>query len=157
MASDTLELEEDASERRFWRTVLRWLWASLILLAVAGLLAILTAALGWAPYLLLATLGAFAGMALSLPIGGASSSRELTGLILGVLILPLVAAWLSGLAASEPAAFAAQGAALVPFFAYAAGALVAALAIARAWRGREEPPARRPPVAGPPDEEGGMP
>jgi hypothetical protein len=141
MGSDTLQSDEDASERRFWGMILRVVWTALIVLVVAGVLASLTVALNWTPYLVVGAVGMLAGLSLLLVLLGSARGRILIGFVLGVIALPMLAAWLTSLAATSPATFAAYSAGLASFLAYAAGAVCGGIAITRVWR---EPSGQRP-------------
>jgi hypothetical protein len=157
MGSDTLQSDEDASERRFWGMILRVVWTALIVLVVAGVLASFTVALNWTPYLVLGAVGLLAGLSLLLVLLGSARGRILTGFVLGVIALPMLAAWLTSLAATSPATFTAYSAGLAPFLAHAAGAVCGGIAIARLWR---EPSGQRPhapAVATQAPDEGGVP
>ena len=143
MASEASQEREDLSERYFWGVVVRVLWTSLILLLVFGVLAALTALLGWLPYLLLGFVGLLAGIALAVAVLGSARSRELTGLILGAVTLPVLAGYLGRIAVESEAAFGAYSAKLMPFLAHATGAVLGGLWIARVWANR---PARPEPA-----------
>jgi hypothetical protein len=134
MAPDTLQSADDASERQHWRNTLRVLWTVLTVLVVAGVLAILTVALHWAPYLLLATLGILAGLSLLPPLLGSARSRQVTGFALGVIALPALAIWLSTIAAGRPEDFTAYAMGIAPFVAYAAAAVCVGTVIDRVRR-----------------------
>jgi hypothetical protein len=157
MGSETLQSDDDARERRFWGMILRLVWTALIILAVAGVLATLTLALNWTPYLLLGGVGTLAGLSLLPVLLGPPRGRVLTGFILGVIAFPLLAAWLTSLAATSPATFTAYSTGLAPFLAHAAGAVFAGCAIARLWRERPDHPSDVPAVATHAPDEGGAP
>jgi hypothetical protein len=157
MSSDTLQSDEDASERRFWGMILRGVWTALIVLVIVGILASLTVALHWTPYLLLGGVGVLAGLLLLPVLLGSARGRELTGFILGAIALPILAAWLTSLAATSPATFTAYSAGLAPFLAHAAGAVCGGIAIARVWRDRSGQRPDAPAVATQPPHEGGVP
>jgi hypothetical protein len=55
-------------------------------------------------------------------------------LLLGVLILPGLAVYLSFMAGSSPPAFDAASSALMPFVVYALAALIGGLIIVKIWR-----------------------
>ena len=115
------------------------LWTAVVILLALGVLASLTALVGWRQDLLLCVLGLLAGTALAVAVGSVRS-RELTGLVLGAVTLPLLAVYFGALAVTDQAAFDARGKRFTPFLACAAVALFAAMAIARIWRTRPEPP-----------------
>lgn len=139
------EESEEARERRFWGVVLRSIGTSTIILLVAGVLASLTWALDWRKYLLLCVVGLAAGG--SIVVAALSAhGRELVGLVLGAITLPLLAAHLAGVAATNEAAFGAYSDGLLPFFTHAAGPVLAAPWIYRIWRRRPEPPESAPPA-----------
>jgi len=130
---------EEARERRFWGVVLRSIGTSLIVLLVAGALASLTWALDWRKYLLLCLVGLAAGI--SIVVAALSAhGRELVGLVLGAITLPLLAAYLAGVAATNEAAFGAYSDGLLPFLTHAAGPILAAPWIFRIWRRRPDRP-----------------
>jgi len=147
MGSDTLQSDDDASERQSWRNTLRVLWTALTLLVVGGALASLTVALRWTPYLLLAALGILAGLSLLLALLGSARSRQVTGFVLGVIALPMLAAWLSILAATNPESFTAYSAGIAPFIAHATAAVCGGVVIARVWRAPFDQRADAPSVA----------
>ncbi len=137
---ESLQDPEDAAERHFWSVVVRVLWTGLIVALVLVVLASLTALLGWRPYLLLCWVGLLAGAALAVAVLGSARSRELTSLVLGAVTLPLLAAYLAVTAAQNDAAFRAYGASLLPFLAYATGAVLGGVWISRVWTGRPPGP-----------------
>ena len=134
MAPDTLQSADDASERQHWRITLRVVWTVLTVVVIAGVLAMLTVALHWTPYLLLATLGLLAGLSLLPVLLGSARSRQVTGFALGVIAIQALAAWLSTLAATSPESFTAYSAGIAPFVAYAAAAVCVGTVIDRVWR-----------------------
>lgn len=155
MGSDTLQSDDDASERRFWRNTLRVLWTVFTLLVAGGILAALTVALHWMPYLLLAALGILAGLSLLLALLGSARSRQVTGFVLGVIAFPVLAAWLSILAATRPESFTAYSAGIAPFIAHAAAAVCGGMVIERVWRPPSDGRADAPSVATKAPEKGG--
>jgi len=142
MASDTPQWDDDTSEQRAWAILLRATWTTVILLAAAGTLAVLSHAFGWNPSLLLSVLGLLAGLALLAAFLGAERGRQLAGVVLGAVTLPLLAVWLSGLAAGSPDRFTAYGAAFATFLGHAVAVVTGGVLIARVWRVR--PPAAAP-------------
>lgn len=138
MASESPKWDDDASEQRFWGKVLRAVWTVLIITLVAGILAALTVALQWTPYLLLSSLGSLAGLALLVVLLGSGRSRIVTGFVLGVVTLPALAAWLTGVAATTPDRFAAYSAVIAPFVAYGSAVVCGGTAIAWLWRERPD-------------------
>jgi hypothetical protein len=133
------ELEE-AGERYFWGILLRGLWTALIFLLVLGILASLTVFLGWWQYLVMCVVGLLTGVAIVVAVLGSAGNRERVGLILGTITLPLLAAYLGGVAGRSRAEFGEYSASLFPFLAHAAGALLGGLWIGRVWRGMPERP-----------------
>jgi hypothetical protein len=134
---------EEARERRFWDFVLRGIGTSLIALAVVGALASLTWALGWRKYLLLCLVGLAAGTSIAVAALSARG-RELVGLALGAITLPLLAVHLAGVAARSEAAFGAYSDGLLPFLGWAAGPVLAAPCVSRIWRRGPERPEAAP-------------
>lgn len=132
---------EDARERYFWRVVLRATWSALVLAVTSGTLAALTVGLGWTGQLLLGGLGLAAGACIAVAASGSAIGRELTALVLGALTLPLLAAHLAVVSTRSEAELGAEVARLLPFLAYAAGGLLAGVAVARIWRGLPARPA----------------
>ncbi len=126
---------EDARERYFWRVVLRATWSALVLAVTAGALGALTVGLGWSGHLLLGAIGLAAGACVAVAASGSALGRELTALVLGALTLPLLAGHLAVVSARSEVELGAEVARLVPFLAYAAGGLLAGVAVARIWRG----------------------
>jgi hypothetical protein len=145
MASDHLLEPEEAREQYFWGTLLRVLATLLIILLVLGVLAALTALLGWRPFLLLSFLGLLAGASVTVALSGSARSRELTALVLGAVTLPLLAAYLGGVAVRDDVAFGAYSASLFPFLAHASGAVLGGVGISRVWAGRPGRPEGVPP------------
>jgi hypothetical protein len=155
MDRDALQSDEDARERRYWRNTLRVLWTLLTVLGIAGVLVTLTAALRWMPYLLLAALGILAGFSLLPALLGSARSRQVTGFGLGVIALPMLAIWLSALAATSPETFAACSAGIASFLAYATGAVFGGMVVERVWRAPSGHPADAPSVAPQAPDKGG--
>jgi hypothetical protein len=131
---------EEARERHFWGLVLRATGTSLIVLVVVGVLASLTWALDWGKYLLLCLVGLAAGISIAVAALASPRGRVLVGVVLGAITLPLLAVHLAWVAATSEAAFGAYSDGLLPFFAHAAGPVLAAPWIARIWRARPERP-----------------
>jgi len=127
------ELEE-AGEKFFWGMLLRGLWTALIFLLVLGVLASLTVFLGWRQYLVMCVLGLLTGIAIMVAVLGSALNRERVTLILGTITLPLLAAYLGGIAGRSEAEFSGYSASFFPFLAYAVGALLGGLWIGRVWR-----------------------
>lgn len=135
------ERDDDDRERHFWEVLGRLLWSSLILLFALGLLAALTFLFRWQAFLPVSFVGILAGLALSLALRGSARSRELTGLVLGALILPMLAAYLGGIAARDADAFPTYGATLSAFLAHATMVTLTVPWISQVWRRRPAPPA----------------
>lgn len=131
---------EEARERYFWGMVLRGVWMVLALASAAGVLAALTVALGWTGPPILRVLGIAAGACLAVGGAGSALARALTAAVTGALGLPLLAAHLAAVSVRSEAEAGAEAARLAPFLAYAAGALLAGLAVATIWRGRPARP-----------------
>lgn len=131
---------DDESEQHFWEKLGRLLWSSLILLLALGLLVALTFLLRWQAYLPVSFVGVLAGLALSLALQGSARTRELTGLVLGALILPMLAAYLGGIAARDADAFPTYGATTSAFLAHATMVTLTVSWISQVWR-RPAPPA----------------
>jgi len=140
MHGDAEQELEEARERYLWGRMVLLLWATLILSGALAILWILTVILDWQPYLLLGLLGLLAGIAILAAVWGSRRGRTLTGLVLGGLILPLLAAHLSGVAARSPETFSANSAALMSFVVYATVAFLTALSLSALWRGRSVRP-----------------
>jgi len=140
MHGDAEQELEEARERLLWGRVALALWTSLIILADVALLWILIAVLGWQPYLVLCILGALAGVAIAAALAGSRGSSATAGLVIGGVVLPLCAAYLSGLAARSPEALSAGSAALLPFIACATVSFLGAWCISALWRRRPAPP-----------------
>jgi hypothetical protein len=138
MASETLPSPEEQSARRFWRAFLRLLWTSLILLAALAPLAVLTALLGWGPYLVLGFVGLLAGIMITVAYLSSARSRELISLMLGAFTLPVLAAYFARLAGADQVAFSTATTSLFPFLTYATAATLAGLGLARLWRPRAD-------------------
>ncbi len=130
---------EEARERYLWQVALRILGTSLVVLSALGVSVGLTALLGWWRHLLPSALGLLAGGAISVAGAGSARGREWTGLALGAVTLPMLAAHLAAVGAQSDAAFAAYGARLVPFLAHAALAVLGGISIAALWRGNAPP------------------
>lgn len=125
---------EDERERFFWGIILKVIWTALIILFVFGVLSSLTVFLDWWKYLLLCLVGLLAGISISVGIAGSSRNRDLIALILGAVIFPIWAAYLGSVAVRSQAAFRTYSASLFPFFAYATGAILSGLLIAKIWQ-----------------------
>jgi len=113
---------------------LKLLWTSLTIAALLGLLLPLTVSLGWSKYFLSCLLGLLAGISLTAGIFTSLQNRAMITLLLGVLILPGLAVYLSFMAGSSPPAFDAASSALMPFVVYALAALIGGLIIVKIWR-----------------------
>lgn len=138
------ESEEEVRERYFWVTLLRGFGLLLSLLVLLGLLWLLNELLGWWPYLVLSILGLLAGAAITVALLASVHYRAVVTIALGAIALPILAAYLSGIAARSPAEFTVYAASFLPFLIHAVVALLIGLWISRAWRGRPQPP---PPAA----------
>jgi hypothetical protein len=129
-----------ARERYFWAIVLGAIWSSLIAAGLVGGLAALIALLDWSRHLLMCLVGLLAGVAVAVATSGSARTRELTGLVLGAVTLPLLAAHLAGAAAESDGALAAQAPGLFAFFAHAVAGVAGGVSIAAVWRRRPRPP-----------------
>lgn len=132
---------DDLREEQFWKTILRLTWTCLVVVLAGAILSSLTILFGWIPYLLLSLLGVLAGIAIAVAVAGSPRGRVLAGLLLGGVTFPLLAAYLGGLAVSNPGAFSAYSTSFFPFLANAAGTMLAALWIGRIWHGESQRPA----------------
>jgi hypothetical protein len=129
--------------------VLRATWTFLVLAVISGALEALTAARGGSGHLLLESVGLVAGACVAVGVSGSALGRKLTAIVLGALTLPLLAVHLAAASVRSEAELGAEMARLVPFLAYAAGALLAGVAASRIWRGRPvRPPAEDAPESG---------
>jgi hypothetical protein len=153
MNSDVEQELEEARARYVWGTVASALWTSLVVVGALAVLFALTVLLGWQRQLLPNFLGLLAGASLAVAMAGSSGHRAVTGLVVGGVTLPLVAAYLAG---QSPEGLRASSAILSPFLAHGTIALVGALSISTLWRRRPMPPPPRDRAAGrPPASEGG--
>ena len=135
-----------ARNRYLLALTVRLLWAIVTVGGLLGVLLFLTSFFGWSKFVLSCLLGFLTGICLAAGIVTSLQNRALITLLLGVLILPGVAGYLALLAGSEPRAFEASSAALLPFVVYATAALIGALFLVKFWR--------HMPVKGPMVEEG---
>jgi hypothetical protein len=133
MDNDLAPDDEEIREQRSWSFALRLLWSALIVCLVLGALAGITLGFGWQRYLLLCLVGLLAGAALALATLGSARGREVTGLVLGAVTLPLLAIYLGGIAVTDPGSYAAYSNSLAPFLLYATGAILGCLWISRLW------------------------
>jgi hypothetical protein len=133
MSNDLVPDDEEVKEQRSWSLVLRLFWSALIACLVLGALAGITLAFGWQRYLLLCLVGLLAGAALALATLGSARGREVTGLVLGAVTLPLLAIYLGGIAVTDPGSYAAYSDSLAPFLLHATGATLGCLWISRLW------------------------
>jgi hypothetical protein len=69
-------------------------------------------------------------------MSGSPRGRELTGLVLGTVTLPLLAAHLAEVGTRGDDLLGAYSASLVPFLAHATGAVLGGVALARLWSDR---------------------
>jgi hypothetical protein len=132
---------DDIREEQFWKTVTRLTWTFVVVGLTVAVLSSLTLLFGWLPYLLLSLLGVLAGIAIAVAVAGSPRGRVLTGLVLGGVTFPLLAAYFGGLAVSNFGAFSAYSTSFFPFLANAAGTLLAALWIGRIWHAGSQRPA----------------
>jgi hypothetical protein len=131
---------DDERERVFWKKVIRVTWTAVVVLLALGGLSVLTWLLGWQRYLLLCLVGLLAGLAILTAMLGSARARELTSLVLGAVTLPLLAAYLGGVAARGEVPFTAHSATLLPFFTHATVVILVGWWISRAWqRGAARP------------------
>jgi hypothetical protein len=130
---------EEATEERSGGHGPRLLWSVLAALLVLGVLAGLTLAFGWQRHFVLCMLGLLAGAAIAVATLGSARRRELTGFILGTMVLPAIAIYLSGMAATDPDSYTAFSNSLAPFLLYATGAALGCLWISRLWRRARRP------------------
>lgn len=129
---------EEARERRFWRCVWQVSWSVLLVLGVLTVLVSAAFLLDWGRYLVLALLGLLAGVAIAVAMLGSARGRQVTGLVLGAFVLPLLAMLLGAVAVRSEAEFVTWGSTLLPFLAWAAGAVAVVPALAWIWRPRPE-------------------
>jgi hypothetical protein len=133
MGDDFESDDEEVREQRSWSLVLRLVWSALIGCLVLGVLAGITLAFGWQRFLLLCLMGLLAGAALALATLGSARGREVTGLVLGAVTLPLLATYVGGIAVTDPGSYAAYSDSLAPFLLHATGATLGCLWISRLW------------------------
>ena len=131
---------DDIREEQFWRTAVRLTSTFAVLGLTVAVLSSLTLLFGWLPYLLLSLLGVLAGIAIVVAVAGSPRGRMLTGLVLGGVTFPLLAAYFGGLAVSNSGAFSAYSTSFFPFLANAAGTLLAGLWIGRIWHAGSQRP-----------------
>jgi len=138
----------EAGKQRSSGVSLRLLWSTLIASVVLGALAALTLVFGWQRYVLLCLMGLLAGAALALATLGSARGRELTGLVLGAVTLPLLAIYLGGIAVTDPGSYAAYSDSLAPFLLHATGATLGCVWISRLWssehRSKDDQPSSAP-------------
>jgi hypothetical protein len=130
MGSDAERELEEARERQYWGRVVRGVSASLVLLGAVALLWILTALLDWQRHLLLSFIGLLSGVAVATAFGGSARERAITGLVIGGVTLPVLAAYLAGTAARSPDTFGTSSAGLFAFFVHGTVACAGVLWIA---------------------------
>jgi hypothetical protein len=139
MGNDVIPEIEEATEPRSRGPVFRLLSSALIALLVLGVLGGLTAVFGWQRQPLFSFLGLLAGAAIAIATLGSARRRELTGLVLGAITLPMIAVYLGGVAATDPDIYAVYSNSLAPFLLHATGAALGCLWISRRWRRARRP------------------
>lgn len=140
------EARTKARNRYLLALIVRLLWTIVTVGGLLGVLLFLTSFFGWSKFVLSCMLGFLTGICLAAGIVTSLQNRALITLLLGVLILPGVAGYMAILAGSDPRAFEASSAALLPSVVYATAALIGALFLVKFWR--------HMPVKGPTVEEG---
>ena len=128
------EANEKARNRYLLNLFLKFLWTSLTLLALLGVLIPLTILLGWWTFILPCLIGLLAGISITAGVCTSLQNRALITLLLAVLTLPGLAVYLSFMAGSNPRAFDAASSALMPFVVYAVAALIGGLIIVKIWQ-----------------------
>jgi hypothetical protein len=142
MNSDAEQELEDARERAFWRRIIQGLVSLLIVGALVAVLWTLTVVFEWQRYFLLTLLGLLAGLSIAVALGGSRRERSLTGLVVGGITLPSLAAYLGATAGRDPDRLSANSASFLPFLAGASVALLGAVWITNLWRPKPTPPAK---------------
>lgn len=148
--------QDEASERRFWGTMLRTMWSGIIVLGLLGALTAATILFAWSRYLVLCALGFLVGVALAAALLGSEKGRERAILALAAFTLPLLAALPAVAGAGSEAAYRVYSALLTPFLVYASGTLLGGLGVAAIWRGRPPSPTTEAPAAGTPQGNRGL-
>ena len=134
------EITEEARARR--RAVLSLLRRSLTTLIVIagflGLLLPLTIYLHWGNASLACLLGLLSGVSIVFGIATSRRTRALITTLLGVLILPGIAVYLSLMAARGPEAFETASTVIMPFVVYALAGLAGGSIVTGIWRKRTD-------------------
>jgi hypothetical protein len=132
------EITSEARARR--RTILallrKTLWTLLILSGFLGLLLPLTIYLHWESVPLASLLGLLAGISITGGILASLQSRTVIMTLLGILVLPGMAVYLSLMAVRGPETLAASNAVITPFVVYAVAGSAAGRILAWIWRKR---------------------
>jgi hypothetical protein len=135
-AETTLQDLEDVRERQFWSSMLRVTAIVCIVLVVGGGSFLVTVTLGGQAYGAIAMIGLLAGGLTSAAMVASPRSREVTIVVLGAVTLPLLGAYLAGIAARGGVALTEYSAGLYTLVATGLAAVLSGLWIARIWRGR---------------------
>lgn len=134
------EITEEARARR--RAVLALLRKSLTTLFVIagflGLLLPLTIYLHWGNASLACLLGLLSGVSILFGIATSRRTQALITTLLGVLILPGIAVYLSLMAARGPEALETASAVMTPFVVYALAGLAGGSIVTGVWRTRAD-------------------
>jgi hypothetical protein len=129
------ELTPKKTKSKYLRVFfMKLLWTMLTLGGAVALLLFLTLFLGWSKFFLSCLIGLLTGISLAAGLLTSLQNRALITLLLGVLILPGLAVYVSLMAGSDPRTFEASSSALMPFVAYAPASLIASITIAKIWQ-----------------------
>jgi hypothetical protein len=128
------EARTKTRNRYLLTVIIRLLWAIVTAGGLLGVLLFLTIFFGWSKFVLSCLLGFLTGICLAAGIATSLRNRALITLLLGVLILPGMAGYLALLAGSDPRAFEASSAALLPYAVHATAALIGGLILVKFGR-----------------------
>lgn len=131
---DELTAEARARKRALLAFFRKVLWTLLVLGGILALLLPLTISFHWEKVALSCLLGFLNGIALAAGISVSPRNRTWITLLLGVLILPGLAVYVSFLAGSDPQAFDATSSVLIPFLSYALASLIGAIIMVNIWQ-----------------------
>lgn len=134
---------EQARRPRSTTNIAKWGLSTLLLTLVAVLVAGFTLAFGWWDLAIMCLLGIIVGGVASYVLREAPEHKReayYVALAFGMLLVPALAVYLSGLAARDGSAFASWNTSFTPFITYALATLVTSVALGAIWRKTKEQP-----------------
>jgi hypothetical protein len=128
------ETDEEARTRSFFVIFLKVLWTSLMIVVLLGGLLSLTFFLDWWRFSLSCILGLLSGFSIAVGLLASPQNKALITLVLGVLMLPGFAVFLSLMAVRNVQAFETSSTILTSFVVYALVVCVGVLVLVKIWQ-----------------------